>query len=906
MAGQRTALLAFNRGLVSALAAARADVKRVLLSAKTFNNWIPRVLGSMMVRPGLGHVGYTYSNKKARLVTLVASETQKAIVELTDYTATFWVNDTKVELPTVATTMTGFTVALTDWTDNDEVGASSSVAPVSLILSQYGTGTNAAIIDQSVTPVSANVEHCLHVTVLYGAVTLNVGTTAGAGDYVSDQSLTSGEHYISFTPSATFVVRLLNRSVVPAVTEAIELVHGVAGTQLAIATPWSEADLQSIQHDASADITWVACSAVRPMQIEHRGDHSWSVVDYKTRGGPFKIVNTSAIRMKTNALIGPCSLYASAPVFKAADFAVASETPYYGLVSSGTSEIKTVGALDDATGSVIVESAGPQRTLTITIGSLTATGDTIILESSYDEVTWTAVAGKSWTSDVSSTTYNDGSTNVVVYYRLRCSVYAAGAPVLVISSPSGTTFGVVRATAFVSTTEVSGQIIIPVGNQSYTADWYEGLYSATNGWPSAIALHQGRLWWAGGNPYVCGSASDAYYDFDPTAEGDSAAIVRSYGSGPVDSANFLLPLAKLILGGAISEYSIQGSALNEPVTNSTFVPREIGSHGSAAVYPAKIDKQGVFVQRCGTRILSLSLGGDYLTYDYQVDMLNKLVPEIGGTGIVSIAVQRQPDTRIHCVRADGTVAILIYDTVEDVSCWVTVSTDGLIEDAAVLPGDSGETEDHVYYVVKRTDAALNVYRSLERWAFEADCIGGTQCLLADGHFVYSGAPATVISGLPDHMDGKAVVVWADGKDVGHDASDNLIYTVASNSITLATAASDVVIGLPYDADWQSGKLMELQTNGTPLTKPKTVAGLGLVAQNLHPKGVRYGPDFTNMDPLPGVEAGRVIDPDTIRAEYEEQTFEFDGQWSPDSRICLRGMAPRPATIMALIAEVDIG
>jgi hypothetical protein len=33
-------------------------------------------------------------------------------------------------------------------------------------------------------------------------------------------------------------------------------------------------------------------------------------------------------------------------------------------------------------------------------------------------------------------------------------------------------------------------------------------------------------------------------------------------------------------------------------------------------------------------------------------------------------VQRQPDTRVHFVRSDGTVALLVFDKVEQVICWI--------------------------------------------------------------------------------------------------------------------------------------------------------------------------------------------------------------------------------------------
>jgi hypothetical protein len=60
--------------------------------------------------------------------------------------------------------------------------------------------------------------------------------------------------------------------------------------------------------------------------------------------------------------------------------------------------------------------------------------------------------------------------------------------------------------------------------------------------------------------------------------------------------------------------------------------------------------------------------------------------------VVSIGVQRQPDTRIHCVLGDGTVAILTFEAEEEVMAWSTYETDGAVEQVIVLPG-AGEDND---------------------------------------------------------------------------------------------------------------------------------------------------------------------------------------------------------------------
>ena len=50
------------------------------------------------------------------------------------------------------------------------------------------------------------------------------------------------------------------------------------------------------------------------------------------------------------------------------------------------------------------------------------------------------------------------------------------------------------------------------------------------------------------------------------------------------------------------------------------------------------------------------------------------MPKLLAAGVVSMAVQRYPETRVHCVLSDGTVAVLTYDQAENLRSWVTLST----------------------------------------------------------------------------------------------------------------------------------------------------------------------------------------------------------------------------------------
>jgi hypothetical protein len=296
-----------------------------------------------------------------------------------------------------------------------------------------------------------------------------------------------------------------------------------------------------------------------------------------------------------------------------------------------------------------------------------------------------------------------------------------------------------------------------------------------------------------------------------------------------------------------------------------------------------------------------------MNYEYNSTQLSELIPEIGSPGITRIAVQRQPDTRVHFVRSDGTVAILVFDKPEEVKCWINVTTAGLIEDVVVLPSANGEPDDHVYYVVNRTINGATT-RCLERWAQETECRGNLPlCKTADSFTVYTGAPITNVTGL-DHLEGQAVTVWADGFDVGtNDTVSPSVqkYTVVSGQINLAVAASNIVVGLPYTAQFQSTKLGQSMPGiDTPLNQQKKVNHLGLVLADTYRNGLKFGPDFTYLDDMPGIEQGTTVADGTLLA-YDENTIEFPGIWDTDTRLCLQAQSPRPCTVLAATIDMEM-
>lgn len=877
------ALLAFNRGLVSRLALARIDLKRTGLSAEIQTNWMPRILGSMMLRSGFEYIGSTKSDQAVKLLPFVFTTSDHIVIELTAGLMRIW--DTKVIItrPAVTASVTNgtFNSNLTGWTDSDESGATSAWLTGGY-MSLLGSGTNSAIRDQQIT-TETGIEHGLAIHVSRGTVTLRVGTTIGDDDFLSDTVLREGYHSIAITPLASMWIRLSNSLPYASLVNSVAI-EG-AGAMEVIA-PWAEADLGNIRSIQSGDVIFTACKNYHQYRIERQATRSWSIVKYHAEDGPFKNINITPTRITPSALSGDITLTSTKDLFTSTNVG-----SLYELTSNGQQVSASLTAGDTWSDNIRVTGVGAsQRQFAITLsGTWSAT---VTLQRSVGEPgDWNDV--KSYTVN-GTDNYSDGLDNQIIYYRVGINVgdYTSGTVVEDINYTNGSITGIVRVTAYTSATSVSASVLVNLGGVSSTDDWSESEWSDRRGWPTSVTLHDGRLWWAGKDK-MWGSVSDGFSSFDANTEGDSGPIQRSIGSGPVDVINWLASTTHLLVGAEGSEFVARSSSFDEPLTPSNFGLKPVETLGSSAIEAVKVGTSVLFVQRNGSRVYELAFDGT--SYNYTANDLTSIVPEIGQSSFTRMAVQRQPDTRVHIVRSDGKVAVLIFDKIENVTCWMLVETDGVIEDVVVLPGTE---EDSVHYVVKRTING-STKRYLEEWSLESENQGGVINKCMDSHITYSGASTTIITGL-DHLEAKTVVVWGNTKDLGS-------YTVSSGFITLSEAVTQAYIGLSYTSQFKSSKLataVATQENPTPLTQRKRIDHLGLVLADTHYQGLKYGTDFTTLDDLPLVNNEEVIADDTIHTDFDTDSFELNGEWGTDTRLCLQASSPRPCTVLAAIISIS--
>lgn len=907
MPKQNAPITSFSHGEVSKLATARVDITRLKFAAEAQVNYMPRTVGPMTFRPGLEKIGTTKNDAVMMPIPFVFSvdDQDTAVIEMTAGAMRFRVGDELVTREEVEATITNgsFATDLTGWTE-DSIGvanAESILGNLHMVAQGIGdwiTLTQAVAIGAG----EDTIEHGLRISILQGPVRLRVGTTSGGDDLITSTLLGVGEHALTFTPGTAIVyVQLEGRERYSVIVENIAI--DAAGT-LELSTPFTLADLPLLRWTQSADVIYLA-SGKHPYKIERRGTTSWSFVKFQPEDGPFKPLATADVKINPSDLASNIELSSDVPFF--------SESMVGSLIrlthDGGQAQNSALSDDDTFTDPIRVSGvhnpdnfAAGGRLFTVHIDG-TFVG-TLSLMRSFDGPDSGFEVLEEFTGADTGQTFAivDEFDNSIAWYKIgfQATEYTSGTAIVQLAYPAGAGSGVARITVFTSSTLVSGYVIKEFVNTVPTKIWQLGEWNDKYGFPSAVELFEGRLWWFGQDRYW-GSVSDAYESYDVTFEGDAGSIQRSIGYGPVENISWALPLQRLITGTGFSEISARSSSFDEPLTPTNFGLRDASTQGSTRVAAVKVDGRGIFITRSKRRAYQLLFSvenGDYSSND-----LTALLPDLP-SDFVKVVVQRHPDTRIHFVMANGTAKVLLFEPSEEVVAWYTVETDGEIESAVVLP----ETiEDRVYYVVKRTING-ETKRFVEKFALISTCTGQAESRLADCHTVFNGLTSATLTGL-DYLEGEEVVVWAwddddtTGTDFSELGEDPPTYTVTDGEITIPEIKDNAVVGLPYEARFKSAKLAYAAAAGTALTQKKIIDHIGLILLNTHAQGIKFGQSFTKMDDLPQMHECAVVDADHVYEELDQPAVNSPGTWDTDARLHLKSLAPRPCTVLGAVITI---
>ena len=363
----------------------------------------------------------------------------------------------------------------------------------------------------------------------------------------------------------------------------------------------------------------------------------------------------------------------------------------------------------------------------------------------------------------------------------------------------------------------------------------------------------------------------------------SDAIEQTLAALEVNSIEAMVPmpggLVVLTAGGA---WQVSGDGQGGPITPMDFNAQPQAYNGTSHLPPITVGHEILYVQARGSTVRDLSY--NFFANIYTgADMSILSSHMFTGFQMREWAYAEEPFRMVHVVRdPDGNLLNFTFLKEQELYAWTRYETDGSFRSICSVPE---EDEDAIYVVVNRTVGGQTV-KYVERFFSRLfETVADARCL--DCATAYPAGTRVTCPRL-EYLEGRTdVYALADGVVRGP-------FTVVNGRVTLPVVASNVVVGLPYEARLKTLRL-EL---GEPTVqgKKKRIANLTIRMHNT--RGLKYGADFDTMFDVKGIQTGPLFSGD--REVHMQSTWNMEGQ------ICLKVTSPLPATILGVIPEIAMG
>lgn len=517
------------------------------------------------------------------------------------------------------------------------------------------------------------------------------GVTRTPGTYYVTSTKTSGIALIipfGFSTTQQYILELGNEYI--RFYKDYGQIESAPSTPYEITSPYSSADLFQLTVFQSADIMWICHESYPTKQLTRTGHTSWTLTNFVPKiEDPFTITAATKANPCVITLTYTDTAWAISTSYSIGNIRVYENEHYYCAI--------THISVDDADLFLADVAKGYWRKLTIP-----ATGDIIY------------VSGVGGMTELNDRFFNIGTVTDNVD---TLSVQLTGV-------------------------DSSAYTIYTVGGTAQ-----KSLYGTTDNNPSCGTLFEQRLGLGGSNnnPQTFNLSKSADYDNFTSTDEDDSSIQFTISSTRVDRILSMIGHDQLILTTTGGVYKAGSTSLDEPMTPYNISVRKFFSIGAKDLSPELVTDSIMWVTRGGNAIRKL---GYNLEEDKSIAVdMTRLAKHItmGSTqatsGIKQMAFQREPLPILWCIRNDGQLIGLTYETQENVFSFFRVVTDGLFESVAVI-GDENE-EEQVWVIVNRTINGSTVryveyFKPIEFFSQIKDCFFVHSGLTWDG-----GDPVTI-------------------------------------------------------------------------------------------------------------------------------------------------------------------
>jgi hypothetical protein len=430
-----------------------------------------------------------------------------------------------------------------------------------------------------------------------------------------------------------------------------------------------------------------------------------------------------------------------------------------------------------------------------------------------------------------------------------------------------------------------------IGAGNPTTRWAFQAWNATDGYPTAVTFFRERLVFARGST-VWFSVSADFPNFATQIDGvitADAGFDRTIVSDRVNAIRWMSPGDVLLVGTLGDEWAIVEATTSDPFGPNNCKTKRQSAYGSNRVMPVRVGSDTLFVQRASRKVRAMAFR--FEEDGFESPDITVFAEHITRPGVIDMAFQQEPAPYVWTVRSDGVLAGCLFDREQDVVGWFRRPLDGgVVECVETIPSPDGSRED--LWIIAR----YTVNGVTKRYIAYLEAEDGEGTVQADWAYsdmlaTYSGAPATVITGL-GYLEAKEVWVLADG--AWHPNR-----TVSGGQITLQAAASKVQVGLPSEAFLELMNPEGGSGNGTAHGKTKRAHLLTLrVDRSL---GGKSGPSDAALVEIdyrdPDTPMGTAPPPFTGDLE-----IEWPGDYDKALPIVIKKDRPMPLTVVAVMPQ----
>lgn len=278
--------------------------------------------------------------------------------------------------------------------------------------------------------------------------------------------------------------------------------------------------------------------------------------------------------------------------------------------------------------------------------------------------------------------------------------------------------GFVKITSVSNAKSAGAKVKWELSTTEATKVWGEGAWSDYRGWPSVVALLDGRIYYMRTPTQprnVYGSKPYKYEDFTPAVANESGAGVNLELATNIDGdgsdIKWGVGTSYLLIGTYGSEFIVKGSSDNGIDSNTAPTARARSNWGSEGTQPATIGSAVYFVQRTGRKVRRFEY--DYYLDSYKAVDVSIYSEHLIESPIVDVCYQKNPDSIMWCLRQDGKLAALTVEADQSVQAWSLIDYENAtIESIETIPSYNG-LYDELYLIVKHSINGQTV-RHIER------------------------------------------------------------------------------------------------------------------------------------------------------------------------------------------------